>query len=59
MKPQCSNCNNSGCLDGGLCALCFKEKYGKWSKQFTVPVDKLGKKKIGDMKFKKKVKKSK
>lgn len=35
MKPQCKKCGRRGQLDEDLCAICYKQKTGKWSKKFT------------------------
>ena len=55
-KPTCQNknCNHSGLLDEGLCAIHYYHKYKKWSKKFESPKDKSGRSACdAPMKFKK------
>ncbi len=43
-KPRCEKCGRKSLLDNGLCAICFQNKYGRWSGKFTSK-EKGGKKK--------------
>jgi ribosomal protein L37E len=34
--PKCSRCGRRSMLTKeGVCATCYKEKFGKWAKEFT------------------------
>jgi len=44
LHPKCSKCGRKGKVTKeGLCAICYKEKFGIWSNEFMADTDKAGK----------------
>jgi len=44
LKPKCEVCGNRGKVTKeGLCALCYKDRFGVWSRDFMADSDKRGK----------------